>query len=165
MGDYNRYVDEMTKQNGYTSLELSSKSIVESRELIMNNVVQKFINDKKEKLLISAQKLYFRNKFNFYLLLSGEATSPGSFYFKFSNKGIVLDEDGLMDLYYDLLYQYYKELLMGYNADRSSNAITVSPVVEMKKQDMEFLNECVEKFNGMKSPKFPEMILSANWGN
>ena len=63
-----------------------------------------------------------------------------------------------MNFYYDLVYQYYKELLMGYNAKNSPDAIMVSPVVELSISHMDILNEAVEKFNSIRPEPFPEMV-------
>lgn len=80
------------------------------------------------------------------------------FYFKFTGKGPALDEDGVTNFYYDLLYQYYKELLMGYNAKNSPDAIMVSPAVELKRGHMDILKEAVELFNSIRPKPFPEMV-------
>lgn len=158
LGDYDRYIDEMTRQNGYKSLESVSKSIFENREMIQNNIMRKVFRSKQERLFIGAQKIFLKDKSEFYRFLGGTASSPGMFYFKFTGKGPALDEDGVMNFYYDLLYQYYKELLMGYNAKNSPDAIMVSPAVELNRSHMDILKEAVELFNSTRSKSFPEMV-------
>lgn len=158
LGDYDRYIDEMTRQNGYKSLGSVSKSIFENRELIRNNIMRKAFRSKQERLFIDAQEIFLKDKSEFYHFLGGMVSSPGMFYFKFSGKGPVLDADGLMNFYYDLVYQYYKELLMGFNAVNSPDAIMVSPVVELRRRDIDLLKETVEKFNSIRPKPFPEMV-------
>lgn len=158
LGDYDRYIDEMTRQNGYKSLESVSKSIFENREMIQNNIMRKVFRSKQERLFIGAQKIFLKDKSEFYRFLGGTASSPGMFYFKFTGRGPALDEDGVMNFYYDLLYQYYKELLMGYNAKNSPDAIMVSPAVELKRGHMDILKEAVELFNSIRPKPFPEMV-------
>lgn len=140
------------------SLGSVSKSIFENRELIRNNIMRKVFHSKQERLLIDAQEIFLKDKSEFHHFLGGMVSSPGMFYFKFSGKGPVLDADGLMNFYYDLVYQYYKELLMGYNAKNSPDAIMVSPVVELSRSHMDILNEAVEKFNSIRPEPFPEMV-------
>lgn len=158
LGDYDCYIDEITRQNGYKSLESVSKSIFENREMIQNNIMRKVFRSKQERLFIGAQKIFLKDKSKFYRFLGGTASSPGMFYFKFTGKGPALDEDGVTNFYYDLLYQYYKELLMGYNAKNSPDAIMVSPAVELKRGHMDILKEAVELFNSIRPKPFPEMV-------
>lgn len=48
LGDYDRYINEMTRQNGYKSLGSVSKSIFENRELIRNNIMRKVFHSKQK---------------------------------------------------------------------------------------------------------------------
>lgn len=161
LSDYNRYINELTKDNGYKTLKSVSQNIISNRHLIMNNIIVKYISLKKEEIFLSAQKEYLNDTKNFFLFLGGQATPPRFLNFKFRNKKLSLDTDGCADLSYDLLYQYYKELLMGYNANKSHGTITVSPVVELSDQMMDLLKESfVDLFNAVKPKKFPNIILT-----
>lgn len=159
LNDYNRYIDELTEINGYKSLKCISQNIVCSENLIMNNRWMMSCSLKKEMLFLSAQKEYLDNPTNFLQLLSGQATPPSFFHFKFRNKKLFLDEDGFADLLHDLIYQYYKELLMGYNINKFANVITVSPVVEISDDSIEILNIGIELFNASIPKKLPRMVL------
>lgn len=158
--DYDRYIAELIDAAGYKSLESVTQNILVNGDLIMNSRMNSNLMLKKEKLFLSAQKLFRDDKMNFYHLLSGLRTQPGDFGFKFLDKAARIDEAEIVDILNNLIYQYYKELLMGYEMNKSHDVIYVSPVVQVRDQIMELLQESIDTFNEIQSDRLPKMVLT-----
>lgn len=164
LDDYDRYINELLTERSYISLDNSYKGIRENREIIFNNRFNRLsgLYREKEQIFLSAQSKYDESKINYYRFMSGQSSSPEMYSIKYSDTKLSLPLSKIGYCLQDLIYQYYEELLYGYESKKSLDYIRVYPVVELSDVTMNLLQDSVRMFNNglkIRSKLLPQMKL------
>lgn len=148
--EYSRYIKDLVDYLKISPIEDAYKECLDNKRFFYNNLLVLFVEDEKEKIFLKAQEKYKKDNCSFYNAFDLQKLSKENVGIKYSDQAFDPVNNILSPIVIDLVYQYYIELLYGYQIkERKSNskAIFVAPHIELSRDIMEALQCVISTFN------------------
>lgn len=163
--DYSRYIKELTELMETMPIEYTYKECLENKRYFYNNFIVSVIEDRKEEIFFEAQEKYLNDISSFYQTFELPMMLENVVGIKYNNQQFEGLKEELGYIVIDLMYQYYIELLYGYQIKKKNNKskeIFVYPHMKLSNKDMELLQWSITIFNeGMqrRNKNLPQCVL------